>query len=237
MREGDQLVRRLPHRGEDADDAVPGLARRDEPARDRLDLLRVGDRRAAELHHDGAEVGGGVVAGDLGTASYSVVVTRDEYRDALRLAIQASASALRRRARPGAPVSILAQQQRERCRSSARPRRARPPGSGGLRGRDPEQVGDEPSTIRPGPPAVQSRGRPLGTPSRVVERAPRRSTSRPAESQRDRVGAQDERAHISRRPASARPSVTSSAYSRSPPTGSPLASRVTRTRSRSRSAR
>ena len=35
----------------------------------------------------------------------------------------------------------------------------------------------------------------------------------------------------------ARPSVTSSAYSRSPPTGSPLASRVTRTRPRSRSAR
>ena len=32
----------------------------------------------------------------------------------------------------------------------------------------------------------------------------------------------------SRRPANARPSVTSSAYSRSPPTGSPLASRVTR---------
>ena len=30
-----------------------------------------------------------------------------------------------------------------------------------------------------------------------------------------------------RRPASARPSVTSSAYSRPPPTGSPLASRVT----------
>ena len=34
---------------------------------------------------------------------------------------------------------------------------------------------------------------------------------------------------ISRRPVSARPSVTSSAYSRSPPTGRPLASRVTRT--------
>src|SRR5207245_10037442 len=45
------------------------------------------------------------------------------------------------------------------------------------------------------------------------------------------------RAYISRRPASARPSVTSSAYSRSPPTGNPLASRVTRTRSRSRPAR
>jgi hypothetical protein len=43
-------------------------------------------------------------------------------------------------------------------------------------------------------------------------------------------------AHISRRPESARPSVTSSAYSRSPPTGSPLARRVTRTLPRSRSA-
>ncbi len=43
--------------------------------------------------------------------------------------------------------------------------------------------------------------------------------------------------HISLRPDSARPSVTSSAYSRSLPTGSPLASRVTRTRPRSRSAR
>ena len=42
---------------------------------------------------------------------------------------------------------------------------------------------------------------------------------------------------ISRRPASARPRVTSSAYSRSPPTGSPLARRVTRTRPRRRSAR
>src|SRR5207253_3701811 len=43
--------------------------------------------------------------------------------------------------------------------------------------------------------------------------------------------------YISRRPASARPSVTSSAYSRSPPTGSPLARRVTRARPRRRSAR
>jgi hypothetical protein len=42
--------------------------------------------------------------------------------------------------------------------------------------------------------------------------------------------------YISRRPASARPSVTSSAYSRSLPTGRPLASRVTRARPRSRSA-
>src|SRR4051794_867243 len=35
--------------------------------------------------------------------------------------------------------------------------------------------------------------------------------------------------HTARRPASARPSVTSSAYSRSPPTGRPEASRVTTT--------
>ena len=43
--------------------------------------------------------------------------------------------------------------------------------------------------------------------------------------------------YISRRPDRARPSVISSAYSRSPPTGSPLARRVTRTRFRRRSAR
>ena len=42
--------------------------------------------------------------------------------------------------------------------------------------------------------------------------------------------------YISRRPASARPSVTSSAYSRSLPTGRPLARRVTRARPRRRSA-
>ena len=53
---------------------------------------------------------------------------------------------------------------------------------------------------------------------------------------RDRLEIGDRR-HISLRPVSARPSVTSSAYSRSLPTGSPLASRVTRTRPRRRSAR
>ena len=43
------------------------------------------------------------------------------------------------------------------------------------------------------------------------------------------VGARDEaQASSSRRPENARPRVTSSAYSRSPPTGSPLASRLTR---------
>src|SRR5947209_18085987 len=52
-----------------------------------------------------------------------------------------------------------------------------------------------------------------------------------------RDGHEKECAYISRRPVSARPSVTSSAYSRSPPTGRPLARRVTRTRPLSRSAR
>ena len=51
------------------------------------------------------------------------------------------------------------------------------------------------------------------------------------------ISAKGVRRYISRRPARARPSVTSSAYSRSPPTGSPLASRVTCTFPRRRSAR
>ncbi len=54
LRELEQLVRRAPHRGEDADDAMPLLARGDEPRRDPLQLLRVADRRAAELEHEGA---------------------------------------------------------------------------------------------------------------------------------------------------------------------------------------
>ena len=50
MREADQLVGRVAHRREDADDLAPGLARRDEALRDLLQLLGVGHRRAAELH-------------------------------------------------------------------------------------------------------------------------------------------------------------------------------------------
>ena len=53
-REVEQLVGRVPHRREDADDAVRRLARRDQSPRHVLDHLRVGERRAAELHHDGA---------------------------------------------------------------------------------------------------------------------------------------------------------------------------------------
>ena len=56
VREVEQLVGRAAHRGEDADDAVTRLARGDEPRGDALQLLRVADRRAAELHHDRAEM-------------------------------------------------------------------------------------------------------------------------------------------------------------------------------------
>ena len=54
LSELEQLVRRAPHRGEDADDAMPLLARGDEPCCDPLQLLGVADRRAAELEHEGA---------------------------------------------------------------------------------------------------------------------------------------------------------------------------------------
>ena len=72
--EVEELVGRVPHRGEDADDAVPRLAHRDESARDVLDLLRVADRRTAELHHDGAALRR-LRPRTAGTASYSIVVT------------------------------------------------------------------------------------------------------------------------------------------------------------------
>ena len=55
--EVEQLVGRVPHGGEDADDAVALLARGDEPCRDALQLVRVADGGAAELHHDRAEMG------------------------------------------------------------------------------------------------------------------------------------------------------------------------------------
>src|SRR5256885_5482044 len=116
--EPDQVVGRVAHRRQDADDALPALAGGDKPARDLLDLLSVADRCAAELHDERVSRRCGGVAFDRGNGFVA-----------------------------------------------------------------------------------------------------------------------DGRHSISRRPASARPSVTSSAYSRSPPTGSPLASRVTRTRPRNRSAR
>ena len=54
--EVDQPVGGLAHRRDRPDDAQPTLLRLDETSRDVLDLGRVGDRRAAELHHDGVEV-------------------------------------------------------------------------------------------------------------------------------------------------------------------------------------
>ena len=59
VRERDELVRVLPHGGDDADHAPAAQLRLDEPGRDTPDLLRVGDRCAAELHHDEAEAGVG----------------------------------------------------------------------------------------------------------------------------------------------------------------------------------
>ena len=56
--EVDQPVGRLAHRRDGADDAQAALLRLDEAARDVPDLVRIGDRRAAELHHDGVEVHG-----------------------------------------------------------------------------------------------------------------------------------------------------------------------------------
>ena len=52
--EVEQLVRRVAHRREDADDAMPFLACGDEPRRDALQLLRIAHRRAAELEHERA---------------------------------------------------------------------------------------------------------------------------------------------------------------------------------------
>ena len=59
----DQPVGRLAHRRDGADDAQAALLRVDEPSRDVPDLVRVGDRRAAELHDDGVEVHGGRLPG------------------------------------------------------------------------------------------------------------------------------------------------------------------------------
>ena len=49
---GDQLVGRLPARGQHRDDAVALLARGDDPPGGALEALGVGDGRPAELHHD-----------------------------------------------------------------------------------------------------------------------------------------------------------------------------------------
>ena len=51
----EQLVGRVAHRREDADDALARFARGDEPRCDALQLLGVGDRGATELEHERAE--------------------------------------------------------------------------------------------------------------------------------------------------------------------------------------
>ncbi len=54
VREPDQLVRRLAHRRQDADDFRARLVGGDEPLRDALQLVGVADRGAPELHHQEA---------------------------------------------------------------------------------------------------------------------------------------------------------------------------------------
>jgi hypothetical protein len=63
VREVDQLVGRLPHRGEHGDDTIARLAGIDQPSRDRLQPLRPGHRRAAELHHYRSRPRSGLLAG------------------------------------------------------------------------------------------------------------------------------------------------------------------------------
>src|SRR5213083_1329209 len=50
----DELVRRVSHRGQHGNDAVPGFARGHEPLGDRPQAIDVCDRRPAELHDEGA---------------------------------------------------------------------------------------------------------------------------------------------------------------------------------------
>src|SRR5262249_50335199 len=64
--EREQLARRAAQRGQDGDDPIARFMCRDEPARDALELLRVGHRRAAELHHHRLEMTGLGVALDRG---------------------------------------------------------------------------------------------------------------------------------------------------------------------------
>jgi hypothetical protein len=64
--QADQVVGRVAHRGEDGDDAVPRLSRRSAAACDRTQLLGVGDRRPAELHHHQTGRRGGVLDGGDG---------------------------------------------------------------------------------------------------------------------------------------------------------------------------
>ncbi len=64
--EVEQLVGRVAHRREHADDAASVLAGGDEAARDGLESFGVGDGRAAELHHHGAELRGALGRRDRG---------------------------------------------------------------------------------------------------------------------------------------------------------------------------
>ena len=78
MGEIDQAVGRLAHRGDGADDPQAALLGVDEPPRHVLDLVGIGDRRAAELHHDGVEVHGRSLPASIG--SWTVETARGGLR-------------------------------------------------------------------------------------------------------------------------------------------------------------
>ena len=64
--EVEELVRRAAHRRQHGDDARAAFSRGDEPSGDVLELVGIGHRGAAELHHDRAEMRRRVVPFDRG---------------------------------------------------------------------------------------------------------------------------------------------------------------------------
>ena len=87
--EPDQLVGRVAHRREHADDPVAALARGDEAARDVLDLLRVADGGAAELHDDEIAAARLRVGGEL----RDLLVVRDGHAKSVGLHLAAAGRA------------------------------------------------------------------------------------------------------------------------------------------------
>ena len=240
----------------------PRLAGRDKPLRDALQLARCRRptcRRTSSRSGPGC---GGCACRRRGTASKSVVVILRQCRQRCgtvsgHFGCGSSLLFGRDRHLPG-PVGDLARRDpapgphdrplgrrldglRRRAGTRLRPdgagrlaavavgRRAR--GDDGHAARSPTRGSTSSSRA-----TRTTSGRPSCWPCSPSSRSQASASGSPIEPSRSSRMARSTRRYISRRPVSARPRVTSSAYSRSPPTGSPLARRVTRTRPRSRSA-
>ena len=154
--EVDQPVRGLAHRRDRADDPQAAFLGGGEPARHMPDLLRVGNGRAAELHHDGVELHRPSVptysrrrarsdAAERLRPPVASVRSADERRQDVQSGPRTSSTATARaappRARPGARAArrravLLARRARARgvrSRDSRRRVRVPPAGAGGLR--------------------------------------------------------------------------------------------------------